>query len=47
MDYSYEDIAKMIDHSLLVMRGLGATRIGASRTIDILEECKRRLGAAG
>jgi len=33
--------------ALLEMRALGATRIGASRTVNILEECKRRLGAAG
>jgi len=29
---------------LLAVRTLGATRVGASRTSDILEECKRRLG---
>jgi deoxyribose-phosphate aldolase len=28
---------------LLEVRGLGVTRIGASRTADILDECKRRL----
>ena len=28
---------------LLEMRALGVTRIGASRTVEILEECKRRL----
>jgi deoxyribose-phosphate aldolase len=28
---------------LLEVRALGVTRIGASRTVDILEECKRRL----
>jgi deoxyribose-phosphate aldolase len=28
---------------LLVFRALGATRIGASRTADILQECKRRI----
>lgn len=28
---------------LLEVRNLGVTRIGASRTVDILEECKRRL----
>jgi deoxyribose-phosphate aldolase len=29
---------------LLVFRSLGATRIGASRTSEILDECRRRLG---
>jgi len=29
---------------LLAVRALGVTRVGASRTADILEECKRRLG---
>jgi len=29
---------------LLAVRALGATRVGASRTTDILDECKRRLG---
>jgi deoxyribose-phosphate aldolase len=29
---------------LLVFRALGVTRIGASRTAEILEECKRRRG---
>ena len=29
---------------LLEVRALGVTRVGASRTVDILEECKRRLG---
>jgi deoxyribose-phosphate aldolase len=29
---------------LLEVRTLGVTRIGASRTVDILEECKRRVG---
>jgi deoxyribose-phosphate aldolase len=32
---------------LLQVRALGVTRVGASRTADILEECKRRLAAAG
>jgi len=32
--------------ALLQMRQLGCTRIGASRTVEILEECKRRLAAA-
>ena len=32
---------------LLEVRSLGVTRIGASRTVDILEECKRRLGKFG
>jgi deoxyribose-phosphate aldolase len=30
--------------SLLEVRALGVTRVGASRTVDILDECKRRLG---
>ncbi len=30
--------------ALLEMRALGASRIGASRTKDMLDECKRRLG---
>ncbi len=29
--------------TVLAMRALGATRIGATRTADILDECKRRL----
>ena len=29
--------------ALLEVRALGVTRVGATRTIDILEECKRRL----
>jgi deoxyribose-phosphate aldolase len=29
---------------LLEVRALGVTRVGASRTSDILDECKRRLG---
>jgi len=29
---------------LLEVRSLGVTRVGASRTADILDECKRRLG---
>ena len=29
---------------LLTVRALGVTRVGASRTVDILEECRRRLG---
>jgi deoxyribose-phosphate aldolase len=29
---------------LLTVRALGVSRVGASRTVDILEECKRRLG---
>jgi deoxyribose-phosphate aldolase len=32
---------------LLEVRALGVTRVGASRTADILDECKRRLAAAG
>ena len=31
---------------LLVFRALGATRIGASRTAEILNECKRRMGSS-
>lgn len=31
---------------LLEVRALGVTRVGATRTVDILEECKKRLGAA-
>lgn len=31
--------------ALLEMRKLGATRVGASRTVEILEECKKRLGS--
>jgi len=30
---------------LLEVRALGVTRVGASRTVDMLDECKRRLGA--
>lgn len=30
--------------ALLEMRSLGVTRVGASRTANILDECKRRLG---
>ncbi len=29
--------------SLLEVRALGVTRVGATRTVDILDECKRRL----
>ena len=32
---------------LLEVRALGVTRVGASRTKDILDECRRRLGTAG
>jgi len=32
---------------LLEVRALGVTRAGATRTVDILEECKRRLAAGG
>jgi deoxyribose-phosphate aldolase len=32
---------------LLAVRALGVTRVGASRTADILDECRRRLSAAG
>jgi deoxyribose-phosphate aldolase len=31
---------------LLEVRAVGVTRVGASRTKDILEECKRRLGVS-
>jgi deoxyribose-phosphate aldolase len=31
---------------LLEVRALGVTRVGATRTADILEECKRRLATA-
>jgi len=30
---------------LLAVRALGVTRLGASRTVEILDECKRRLGS--
>ena len=30
--------------SLLEMRALGASRVGASRTQGILDECRQRLG---
>jgi deoxyribose-phosphate aldolase len=33
--------------SLLAYRALGVTRIGASRTAEMLEECKRRVGRGG
>jgi deoxyribose-phosphate aldolase len=32
--------------ALLAVRALGVTRVGASRTADILDECKRRLAAS-
>jgi deoxyribose-phosphate aldolase len=32
--------------ALLEVRALGVTRVGATRTVEILEECKRRLGLA-
>ena len=32
---------------LLEVRALGVTRAGATRTVDILEECKKRLAAGG
>ena len=32
--------------ALLEVRAIGVTRVGATRTVDILEECKRRLGAS-
>lgn len=31
--------------ALLVVRELGVTRVGASRTVEMLEECKKRVGA--
>ena len=31
--------------ALLEVRGLGVTRVGASRTQDMLDECRRRLAA--
>ncbi|HET9178589.1 MAG TPA: deoxyribose-phosphate aldolase [Terriglobia bacterium] len=34
---------RTLDH-LLEIRALGVSRVGASRTADILDECKRRLG---
>jgi len=30
--------------ALLEMRALGVTRVGASRTVEMLDECKKRLG---
>jgi len=30
----------------LAVRALGVTRIGCTRTVEILEECKRRLARA-
>lgn len=32
---------------LLEVRALGVTRVGATRTAEMLDECKRRLGIAG
>jgi deoxyribose-phosphate aldolase len=32
--------------TLLAARAIGVARVGATRTVDILEECKRRLGMA-
>jgi deoxyribose-phosphate aldolase len=32
--------------ALLAVRALGVTRVGASRTRDILDDCRRRLGQA-
>jgi deoxyribose-phosphate aldolase len=32
--------------ALLEVRALGVTRVGASRTVEMLDECKRRLGTA-
>ncbi|MER3472738.1 MAG: deoxyribose-phosphate aldolase [Armatimonadota bacterium] len=36
---------RMLD-ALLEVRAIGVTRVGATRTVEILEECKRRLGMA-
>jgi deoxyribose-phosphate aldolase len=33
-------------HALLEFRAVGASRVGATRTVDILEECKRRMRGA-
>ncbi len=33
--------------ALLAVRALGVTRVGASRTKEILDECRRRLGGSG
>jgi deoxyribose-phosphate aldolase len=33
--------------ALLAVRALGVTRVGASRTQDILDECRRRVASAG
>lgn len=30
--------------ALLEVRAIGVTRVGATRTVEILEECKRQLG---
>jgi len=32
--------------TLLAVRAIGVTRVGATRTVEMLEECKRRLAAA-
>ncbi len=40
MVWTVEDIATLDE--LLTYRALGATRIGCSKTREILEECKRR-----
>lgn len=32
--------------ALLEVRAIGVTRVGATRTVEILEECKKRLGIA-
>ena len=32
---------------VLTVQAIGVTRVGASRTVDILEECKRRLEMVG
>jgi len=34
---------RMLDN-LLEVRAIGVTRVGATRTVEMLEECKRRLG---
>ena len=33
--------------ALLEVRAIGVTRVGASRTVDMLEECKKRLAKGG
>jgi deoxyribose-phosphate aldolase len=33
--------------ALLAVRALGVTRVGCTRTVEVLEDCKRRLAAGG